>query len=67
MLRGTGPESVTKYQDSVYCAKADASALCVDPPQPLRTHPGRRARGATLAQTTRFPPRGRAARSPSGR
>ncbi|MET8111122.1 beta-L-arabinofuranosidase domain-containing protein [Streptomyces prasinus] len=50
---GTGLESATKYQDSVYFAKADASALYVNLYSPSELTWA--ARGVTVTQTTRFP------------
>ncbi|MDH6697593.1 beta-L-arabinofuranosidase domain-containing protein [Streptomyces sp. MAA16] len=50
---GTGLESATKYQDSVYFARPDGSALYVNlySPSTLRWA----ERGVTLTQTTGFP------------
>ncbi|MFD7699635.1 beta-L-arabinofuranosidase domain-containing protein [Streptomyces caelestis] len=50
---GTGLESATKYQDSVYFAKADGSALYVNLYSASRLT--WTERGVTVTQTTRYP------------
>lgn len=50
---GTGMESATKYQDSVYFAKADGSALYVNLYSASRLTWAER--GVTVTQTTRYP------------
>ncbi|MFE2277638.1 beta-L-arabinofuranosidase domain-containing protein [Streptomyces sp. NPDC059454] len=50
---GTGMESATKYQDSVYFAKADGSALYVNLYSASRLTWAEK--GVTVTQTTRYP------------
>ncbi|MFD5835221.1 beta-L-arabinofuranosidase domain-containing protein [Streptomyces collinus] len=50
---GTGMESATKYQDSVYFAKSDGSALYVNLYSPSTLTWAEK--GVTVTQTTRFP------------
>ncbi|BFO19452.1 hypothetical protein SHKM778_58400 [Streptomyces sp. KM77-8] len=50
---GTGMESATKYQDSVYFAQADASALYVNLYSASRLTWAEK--GVTVTQTTRYP------------
>lgn len=50
---GTGMESATKYQDSVYCKAADGSALYVNLYSP--TTPTWAEKGVTVTQTTDWP------------
>ncbi|GAB2927571.1 beta-L-arabinofuranosidase domain-containing protein [Streptomyces heilongjiangensis] len=50
---GTGLESATKYQDSVYFAKADGSALYVNLYSATTLH--WTAQGVTVTQTTDYP------------
>ncbi|MEU8986012.1 beta-L-arabinofuranosidase domain-containing protein [Streptomyces sp. NPDC048558] len=50
---GTGMESATKYQDSVYFKAADDSALYVNLYSPSQLNWSER--GVTVTQTTRFP------------
>ncbi|MET9394047.1 beta-L-arabinofuranosidase domain-containing protein [Streptomyces sp. NPDC006624] len=50
---GTGMESATKYQDSVYFAQADGSALYVNLYSPSRLTWVER--GVTVTQSTRYP------------
>ncbi|MFJ9711845.1 beta-L-arabinofuranosidase domain-containing protein [Streptomyces sp. NPDC101234] len=50
---GTGMESATKYQDSVYCAAADGSALYVNLYSPSTLTWAEK--GVTVSQTTGYP------------
>ncbi|BBC34736.1 uncharacterized protein SGFS_060300 [Streptomyces graminofaciens] len=50
---GTGMESATKYQDSVYFTKADGSALYVNLYSPATLNWS--AKGVTVTQTTDYP------------